>query len=141
MSGFEELMLQNIPDKDLSNCRIIQLRHRHEAPWCQKEYIGEITEKMDEYLLYDSEMCEWCKTYIYRYPDPTKKPGIYNIPIRVPGATRGCITGLQIDDRTYKIIFIAFEHSVAFGGPIACYKPEIMDGLKPYMSCAIQFCD
>lgn len=102
-----------------------------------KEFIGEITEEMDKFLLFENEeqkeiLKDVYKTYIVIHSEDKTI-----LCFRVPGATRGCI---RLDSNNI-IKEITFYNNQCFG-VIKCYKKEIADYIiQKYIGYKIIFED
>lgn len=103
-----------------------------------EEFVGEITEDMDKFLLFENEehkeiLKDIYRTYIVIHSNDDKDKTI--LCFRVPGATRGYI---ELDSNN-KIREIEFYENQCFS-KLKCYKREVVDYItSKYIGYTISF--
>lgn len=103
----------------------------------KNEYYCSITELLDMYQDYDSELKSIMRTYMMT---PEEHDGKYYIPIRVPGATRGHIEVKPNGDFWEVVTIRLYESSAIIGvSNIGCYKPDVEKVLDSFNGKHINF--
>lgn len=100
------------------------------------EFIGDITEFIDEYLEDSMKEYSWLKTYILQ-PETYGSDKLL-CAIRLPGATRGHI---EVDKNNI-IKEIKFYEDSCFGegkNSLSCYKKEVIKAVEKYIGQELIF--
>ena len=110
------------------------------------DLICELTEFFDKYLIKD-HAAEYYRTYLWNdlldtkpdivYPE-LKDKKLYLISFRVPGATRGSLEIIRLNENQFRIYKIHFYNDTSFG-KFKCYDLRLKNDSKIYLGSILDF--
>lgn len=106
------------------------------------EYLCEITDELDKFNVYldkenDPEYRDIMRSYIMR---PESESNNWYIPIRNPGATRGCIRVVPYDGKwAVTKVELYSDTAISTTSKIGCYKPEVLGILNSFIGYCIDY--
>lgn len=97
----------------------------------------EMTEYFDKYIP-NRKQHSWYKSYLFNDIGTFSNKELCRIPLRVPGATRGCIDLERVNKNQFIIMDIHFYEDTCFGN-IGCYDRAIIKASQKYIGKMLDF--